>query len=84
MKITQPLLRLKTEKVKNVVSESHVLIGKYRTMLSAFYGYKAHLSVQKITAIIALDISVAFDTTNHSILLRRLHCNFGIAGAAFD
>jgi len=35
---------------------------------------------KKITAIIALDMSAAFDIENHSILLRCPHCNFGISG----
>jgi hypothetical protein len=39
---------------------------------------------KKITAIIALDISAAFDTIKNSILLRRPQCDFGIAGAIFD
>jgi len=34
--------------------------------------------------IIVLDLPAAFDTINNSILLRRLQCDFGIAGVVFD
>src|SRR5664279_4282078 len=39
---------------------------------------------QRITALIALDISAAFDTINHSTLLRRLQSVFGLSEMALD
>ena len=34
--------------------------------------------------LLALDISAAFDTINHEILLKRLECDFGITSVALD
>ena len=34
--------------------------------------------------VITLDLSVAFDTVNHSIMLQRLHYLFGITGDALQ
>jgi Reverse transcriptase (RNA-dependent DNA polymerase) len=36
------------------------------------------------TALISLDISAAFDTINHCVLLERLRSDFGVDGVALD
>ena len=65
------------------------LMSSYQSAYRANHNYKTSLlklcnnilwtmERKEITALVALDLSVAFDTVDHSVLLNVLHNQFGI------
>ena len=47
------------------------------------YDILSSLDASKCTVLVALDLSAAFDTINHNVLLNRLQYMYGIIGTAF-
>ena len=39
---------------------------------------------QKVTQLVLIDLSAAFDTVDHDILLNIMNCSFGVSGTALD
>lgn len=43
-----------------------------------------NMDEQKVTLLVLLDLSSAFDTVNHQVLLEPLRSRFGVTGTALD
>ena len=43
-----------------------------------------NLDSQRVTLLVLLDLSVAFDTVDHGVLLNRLNTSFGVRGSALQ
>ena len=53
------------------------------TLVRINYDIRSSLDAGKCTILISLDLSAAFDTINHNVLLNRLQYMYGITGTAF-
>ena len=88
-----------TEKVVCNQTQDHMLrSGLYQVLQSAYRTshstetalLKVHNDIlinmnnQKVTLLVLLDLSSAFDTVDHQVLLRRLQVTFGITGNALS
>ena len=92
------LSKLVERAVKGRLSEhltSNSLLNKYQSAYTKFYSTESALlavhdhviramSEQKVTALCLLDLSAAFDTIDHSILLTRLSTWFGFHGTVLS
>ena len=79
----------------NAHIEEHLLSNLVQSAYKRFYStetalLKMHNDIicntdnDKVTALILLDISAAFDTIDHATLIERLHEHFGISGAVLQ
>ena len=75
--------------------DNHRMIPDYQSACHANNSYETALlkimndileamERQDITALIAIDLSVAFDTVNHNILIEVLHRRFGVTDTALE
>ena len=53
-------------------------------LLRVFNDILRSMDQQIVTILVLLDLSAAFDTVDHNILLHRLHTRFGASGTALD
>ena len=61
---------------KNYSTETALLRVKNDILLN--------MNKQHVTLLVLLDLSAAFDTVDHNVLLSRLHSKFGISGTALE
>ena len=69
----------------NLIEPNQSAYHKHHNMESCLLMIKTDIldaiDNQKVTALILLDVSAAFDTIHHDILLQRLKTKFGFRGA---
>ena len=92
--ISKIIERLVLGRLKQHIQESgsfDVLQSAYRTghstetaLVSVLDNLFTTIDNKKITVLIGLDISAAFDTISHEILLQRMQRRFGVSGTALD
>ena len=92
--ISKLIERLVLGRLKQHIQDSgsfDVLQSAYRTghstetaLVSVLDSLFTTIDNKKITVLIGLDISAAFDTISHEILLLRMRRRFGVSGTALD
>ena len=90
-KVTEKVVaaRLNAHLLENQLRESHQsAYRKFHSVETALL--KVHNDImcavdsKKAVLMILLDLSAAFDTIDHDVLIQRLHSNFGIGGTALN
>ena len=54
------------------------------TLLKVQNDILMNLNSQRVTLLLLLDLSAAFDTVNHGVLLNRFRTSFGVRGSALQ
>ena len=90
--------KLTERAVFNQIYDHLVRSGLYPQLQSAYRRYHStetalvkvtndillNMNSQRVTLLVLLDLSAAFDTVDHAILLKRLTTDFGIGGKALE
>ena len=90
--------KLTERAVFNQIYDHLVRSGLYPQLQSPYHRYHStetalievandillNMSSQRVTLLVLLDLSAAFDTVDHAILLKRLTTDFGIGGKALE
>ena len=82
---TRLKLHIKTSPNSNLFQSAYKQFHSTETalmkILNDIYG---NFDTQRVSILVALDLSAAFDTLDHSTLLRRLNHTFGVCGSALN
>src|SRR3989442_10946935 len=64
----------------------HIVYRKFHSaaLLRIYNDHLVSISQPKLSALVLLDLSAAFGTIDHNILLSRLTSNFGVSGSALS
>ena len=64
-------------------SASRLVQSTETTLAKINYDILSSIDAGKCTVLVSLELSAAFDTINHNVLLNRLEYLYGIIGTAF-
>ena len=89
-KVTEKLVAKRLEEHMSEYSMYEPMQSAYKlvhstetALVKINYDILRNLDAGKCTVLVSLDLSAAFDTINHNVLLNRLHYMYGITGTAF-
>ena len=73
-----------TDKLEKLQSAYHTNCSTETALLKVKTDLLSAIDNKEVTCLILLDLSAAFDTVNHTILLNRLKYHFGVGGTALS